>query len=223
MTARIAVVQQQDKRRAHPEATPRTDEPMTEPEMETPTPTRRSPAERKKCEHCGKNVPNYHTCYVVEKKLKCFRCGEPNHLAVVCSKAGIGGRVVFDVKQQPTVNTIEEKLRAEVERLKRALEGATTTPRRTQTPLAYRGKKPRLAPQGPRAPDPRNELVVEISEAEDDKNAGHMSDEGDKVSRTPAEWAEFEMRDSGRRFSEVELRRIEDSPFPESSATNWSA
>ena len=91
--------------------------------METPTPTRRSPAEPTSVEHCGKHFPLKPYLLLVDKTLKCFHNGEPNHLAVVAAKQE-SRTIVFDVKQQPTVNTIEEKLRAEVER--KTLEGATT-------------------------------------------------------------------------------------------------
>lgn len=37
-----------------------------------------------KCIHCGKiELPN-HRCWVVDKQIKCFRCGERNHIAIVC-------------------------------------------------------------------------------------------------------------------------------------------
>ncbi|EZG42931.1 putative transmembrane protein [Gregarina niphandrodes] len=48
-----------------------------------------------RCEHCGAMVAEFHKCWVLEQKVTCFKCGQPNHVAMVCKNQPGGMSVKF--------------------------------------------------------------------------------------------------------------------------------
>ncbi|EZG42732.1 putative transmembrane protein [Gregarina niphandrodes] len=48
-----------------------------------------------RCDHCGAMVPESHKCWVLEQKVTCFKCGQPNHVAMVCKNQQGGMSVKF--------------------------------------------------------------------------------------------------------------------------------
>ncbi|EZG43034.1 zinc knuckle protein [Gregarina niphandrodes] len=83
-----------------------------------------------------------HQCWVTRKRYKCFRCGQPNHLAVVC-KSQTGVAVKVQEAQDSTV------LCREIDRLSRQLEFLTSNadpplagPQDQEAPEAAANKRP---------------------------------------------------------------------------------
>ena len=53
--------------------------------------TKRKSPPREICPHSGQRVVlASHDCWVLEKSVKCHKCGQPNHIAMVCTGRGVG-------------------------------------------------------------------------------------------------------------------------------------
>ena len=69
----------------------------------------RSPIIKKKCPHCGLLVPESHQCWVIKKKIRCFKCNEANHIALACKAMGNGG-LSLRVKDEPDLEAVRQAL-----------------------------------------------------------------------------------------------------------------
>ena len=78
-------------------------------------PKPRLPKNRERCPHCGDYLVNDHKCWVVEKAVKCFKCGGPNHFAVACKSRG--HKIQMDILNKMDEGQIER----EITRLNRLL------------------------------------------------------------------------------------------------------
>lgn len=74
----------------------------------------------KKCPHCGKAESIGHRCWVIEKRIRCFRCGERNHLAMFCSNSRAGALGVNMGGKVPL-----EHIRATMDKLQKQLDQAS--------------------------------------------------------------------------------------------------
>lgn len=69
----------------------------------------------KKCPHCADLLTKEHKCWVLQRKMKCYKCGGPNHIAIACKNKGFG--MQLEVHNQLS----EEQITKEMERLQRLL------------------------------------------------------------------------------------------------------
>lgn len=78
-------------------------------------PKNKKQKEVEKCPHCADTLTKNHKCWVLEKQIKCFKCGGPNHIAVACKSKGFG-------MQMDVLNKMdEEQIQKEILRLNRLL------------------------------------------------------------------------------------------------------
>ena len=84
---------------------------------------KRKPAKRPKvgkveCPHCGEMEPPHHRCWVIEKKVRCYRCKGFNHIALRCrnNASGVGMYVGIAPEMRP------EELRKEYANLKKLID-----------------------------------------------------------------------------------------------------
>ena len=109
---------------------------------------------KRQCEHCGEMVPEDHICWVIEKKVACFKCKQPNHIAMMCKNAPVGG-ITLTMKNKIDKTSIQ----AELERLSKLLnkveesnKGIRNHPSKRTTTLAeetnkgIRSQRKRIAP-----------------------------------------------------------------------------
>lgn len=62
-----------------------------------------------KCPHCTQTTHPTHRCWVLEKNVKCFKCGELNHIAVACQNLKQGG-MQFQVEGKIDVEAIDREI-----------------------------------------------------------------------------------------------------------------
>lgn len=96
--------------------------------LKTVDPKLRKQKEVEKCPHCADTLTKNHKCWVLEKQIKCFKCGGPNHIAVACKSKGFG-------MQMDVLNKMDEaQIQKEILRLNRLL-ALKQKPRNDELPL----------------------------------------------------------------------------------------
>ena len=80
-----------------------------------PKPKPRQRKEIDRCPHCADVMTKGHKCWVLDKQIKCFKCGGPNHIAVACRRKGFG-------MQMDVLNKMNQtQIQKEISRLNRLL------------------------------------------------------------------------------------------------------
>jgi len=112
------------------------------------TPRFRRPQRPKmQCPHCGVLVYDDHQCWVVNKKITCYRCGNPNHVAMACKNTPVGGMTMKMVQGEPGEETIQRELQKWTE----LWEKIRSRPGTPSIPPATAPPEPEQAPQQPSA------------------------------------------------------------------------
>ncbi|EZG42960.1 zinc knuckle protein [Gregarina niphandrodes] len=127
---------------------------VAEPPRDAP-PTGEPPLVRlTQCQQCGEWVGPNHRCWVSKKRFQCYKCGQPNHLAVMCKNQT--GKVAVTVEDARDVTALCK----EIERLSRRVEQirskseANQAAQRSNTP---RSTNPNEHPFGERPVLPNQE------------------------------------------------------------------